>query len=185
MGRIGKRLIAVPGGVEIKVTDGAVLVKGPRGELLQSYDPRIKIEVKDNKVQTLCGSRDPKLLALQGLYNSLIKNMIEGVTSGYEKRLEMVGVGYRVAKEGKNLQIQIGFSHPVTIAPPEGVELATEGVNKIIVKGSNKQLVGEIAAEIRRIREVEPYKGKGIKYAGEYVKKKAGKAAKAAAGGAA
>jgi len=184
MGRIGKRSIVVPGGVEIQVKDGTILVKGPKGSLSQGYDPRIKIEVKENKVQTLCGSKDPKLLALQGLYNSLIKNMIEGVTSGYEKRLEMVGVGYRVAKQGKNLQIQIGFSHPVVIEPPEGVELVAEGANKIIVKGSDKQLVGEIAAEIRRIREVEPYKGKGIKYAGEHVRKKAGKAAKAAAGGA-
>jgi large subunit ribosomal protein L6 len=182
MGRIGKRLIEIPKGVEVKVVDGTIQVKGPKGNLVQEYNALIKIEVKDNKVQTVCKSRDPKLLALQGLYNSLVKNMVEGVTSGFEKKLEMVGVGYRAAKQGKNLQIQIGYSHPVIVEPPEGIELQLEGVNKITVKGIDKQLVGEIAAEIRRIREVEPYKGKGIKYAGERVRKKAGKAAKAAVG---
>ncbi len=131
---------------------------------------------------TTVQSTDQKAAALQGLYNSLIKNMIIGVTQGYEKKLEMVGVGYRAAKQGKSLQLQIGYSHPRVTAPPEGIELSTEGTNKIIVKGTDKQVVGEIAAEIRRVREVEPYKGKGIRYAGEVVRKKAGKAAKAAAG---
>jgi len=164
------------------VEDGKIKVKGPKGSLTQEYNPQIKLEVKESKVYTLCGSRDPKLLALQGLYNSLVKNMLDGVTNGFEKKLEMVGVGYRAIKQGKNLQIQIGYSHPVIVEPPEGIELQVEGVNKITVKGIDKQVVGEIAAEIRRIREVEPYKGKGIKYAGERVRKKAGKAAKAAAG---
>lgn len=182
MGRIGKRLIQIPGGVEVKVVDGKIQVKGPKGVLVQEYNPRIKIEIKENKVHTLCEAKDPKISALQGLYNSLVKNMIEGVTGGFEKKLEMVGVGYRAAKQGKNLQIQIGFSHPVVVEPPEGVELLTEGVNKITIKGIDKQLVGEVAAKIRRIRKVEPYKGKGIRYAGERVRKKAGKAAKAAAG---
>jgi large subunit ribosomal protein L6 len=182
MGRIGKREIEVPPGVEVKVIDGTIQVKGPKGALTQEYRPVIKIEVKDGHVLTLCQSRDPKVLALQGLYNSLVKNMILGVTNGFEKKLEMVGVGYRAAKQGKNLQISIGYSHPVIVEPPAGIELEVEGVNKITVKGVDKQLVGEIAAEIRRIREVEPYKGKGIKYAGERVRKKAGKAAKAAAG---
>ncbi len=182
MGRIGKRLIEIPKGVEIKVEDGKVRVKGPRGVLSMEYREVIKIEVKDNKVQTLCESKDKKMLALHGLYNSLVENMIEGVTSGFEKELEMVGVGYRAVKQGKNLQIQIGYSHPVMVEPPEGIELLVEGANKISVKGLDKQLVGEIAAEIRRIREVEPYKGKGIKYAGEPVRKKAGKAAKVAGG---
>ncbi len=183
MGRIGKRLIQIPSGVEVKVVDGKIQVKGPKGTLVQEYNPRIKMEVKENKVHTLCEAKDQKILALQGLYNSLVKNMIEGVINGFEKKLEMVGVGYRVAKQGKNLQFQIGYSHPVIIEPPEGIELLAEGVNKITVKGINKQLVGEVAAKIRRIRKVEPYKGKGIKYAGERVRKKAGKAAKAAAGG--
>jgi len=182
MGRIGKRLLEIPKGVEVKVIDGTIQVKGPKGLLTQEYNHAIKIEVKDNKVTTLVQSKDPKVSALQGLYNSLVKNMMIGVTEGFEKKLEMVGVGYRAAKQGKNLQLQIGYSHPVIIEPPEGIELATEGANKIIIKGTNKQLVGEIAAEIRRVREVEPYKGKGIRYVGEVVRKKAGKAAKAAAG---
>ena len=182
MGRIGKRIIEIPKGVEVKVRDGKIEVKGPKGSLVQEYNPQIKIEVKENKLQTICVSKDPKLLAQQGLFNSLIKNMMDGITNGFEKRLEIVGVGYRAAKQGKNLQIRIGYSHPVVIEPPEGIELQLEGTNKITVKGIDKQLVGEIAAEIRRVREVEPYKGKGIKYAGERVRKKAGKAAKAAAG---
>lgn len=185
MGRIGKRLIEIPKGVEVKVLDGKIQVKGPKGLLAQEYNHAVKIEVTDGKVATLCQSKDPKIAALQGLYNSLVKNMIEGVTNGFEKRLEMIGVGYRAAKQGKNLQISIGYSHPVIVEPPEGVELAVEGTNKIVVKGIDKQVVGEIAAEIRMIREVEPYKGKGIRYAGEVVRKKAGKAAKAAGAGAA
>jgi len=185
MGRIGKRLIEIPKGVEVKVLDGTVQVKGPKGLLVQDYNHAIKIEVAEGKVATLCQSKDPKISALQGLYNSLLKNMIEGVINGYEKKLEMIGVGYRAAKQGKNLQISIGYSHPVIVEPPEGIELAVEGTNKIVVKGIDKQVVGEIAAEIRRIREVEPYKGKGIRYVGEVVRKKAGKAAKAAGAGAA
>jgi large subunit ribosomal protein L6 len=182
MGRIGKRKLEIPKGVEIKVTNGNIQVKGPKGVLNQEYLIVIKVEVKENSVTTLCESRDPKVLALQGLYNSLIKNMIDGVTNGFEKKLEMIGVGYRAAKQGKSLQIQIGYSHPVSVDPPEGIELLVEGNNKITVKGIDKRLVGEIAAEIRRIREVEPYKGKGIRYVGERVRKKAGKAAKAAGG---
>ena len=172
----------IPKGVTVKVVDGTINVLGPKGTLTQQYNHAIKIEVKDGKVQTSCASKDPKVLALQGLYNSLVKNMIEGVMNGFEKKLEMVGVGYRAAKQGKGLQILIGYSHPVNVEPPEGIELGVEGTNKISVKGMDKRLVGEIAAEIRRIREVEPYKGKGIRYAGEQVRKKAGKAAKVAAG---
>jgi len=182
MGRIGNRQLEIPKGVEVKVQDGQLQVKGPRGSLVQGYRPAINVEVKDGKVLTLCSAKDPQSRALQGLYNSLAKNMIEGVTNGYEKRLEMVGVGYRAVKQGKNLQIQIGYSHPVIVEPPEGIELQVEGNTKIVVKGIDKQVVGEIAAEIRSIRKPEPYKGKGIRYAGEHVRKKAGKAAKAALG---
>jgi large subunit ribosomal protein L6 len=182
MGRIGKRIIEVPKEVQVKVDHGKVQVKGPKGTLEQEYNLAIKLELKDGKLQTICQSRDPKIVALQGLYNSLLQNMIQGVTKGFEKDLEMVGVGYRAAKQGKNLQLQIGYSHPVIIEPPAGIDIEVQGTNKIKVKGLDKQVVGEIAAEIRRIREVEPYKGKGIKYAGERVRKKAGKAAKAAVG---
>jgi large subunit ribosomal protein L6 len=183
MGRIGKRIIEIPGGVEVKVKDGEIQVKGPKGTLSQTYRPSIKVQIEGNKVSTLYEGNDPKGLALQGLYNSLLKNMILGVTQGFEKNLEIVGVGYRAVKQGKSLQLQMGYSHPIVIDPPEGIEIAVAGTNKISIKGIDKRLVGEVAAEIRSIREVEPYKGKGIKYAGEIVRKKAGKAAKAAAGG--
>ncbi|MFH1826609.1 MAG: 50S ribosomal protein L6 [bacterium] len=185
MARIGKRLIQIPKGVQVEIANGVVKVKGPKGTLVQDYKQAITIEVEGDKIKTLCLAKDPKILALQGLYNSLITNMIEGVTNGFEKRLEMVGVGYRVAKQGKGLQIAIGYSHPVMVEAPEAIELTTEGTNKIIVKGIDKQVVGEVAAKIRRIRKVEPYKGKGIKYVGERVRRKAGKAAKAAGGAAA
>lgn len=172
----------MPKGVEVKVIDGRIEVKGPKGTLLQAYNRAIKIESKEGKVQTISASNDPKDRAMQGLYNSLIFNMIKGVTLGFEKNLEMVGVGYRAAKQGKDLHLSIGFSHPVVIQPPAGIELEVQGQNKIKVKGMDKCVVGEIAAEIRSIRKPEPYKGKGIRYAGEVVRKKAGKAAKAAAG---
>ncbi|PIS29617.1 50S ribosomal protein L6 [Candidatus Saganbacteria bacterium CG08_land_8_20_14_0_20_45_16] len=182
MGRIGKRELKIPSGVNVSVAGGQVTVKGPKGQLVQSYVPKIEIAVKGDLVTTGCRSTNPKALALQGLYNSIILNMIKGVIEGYEKKLEMVGVGYRAAKEGRNMQIQIGYSHPVFVEAPAGIEFMIEGTNKISVKGIDKQLVGEVAAKIRRIRKVEPYKGKGIRYAGEKVRKKAGKAAKAASG---
>ena len=180
MGRIGKRELIVPAGVEVKVLATSFQIKGPKGTLIQEYNPAIKIEFKDGKLTTLCHSNDQKTLALQGLYNSLAKNMIDGVTKGFEKKLELVGVGYRVAKQGKDLQLAMGYSHPVPITAPAGIEFEIEGQTKITVKGIDKQVVGEIAAIIRGVRKVEPYKGKGIRYHGEKVRKKAGKAAKAA-----
>jgi len=182
MGRIGKRIITIPAGVDVAVNDGKIVVKGPKGTLEQAYNLAIKVTVEAGKVATLTQSRDPKDASLQGLYNSLINNMIDGVTKGFEKRLEIEGVGYRAALQGKNLQLQMGFSHPVIIQTPAGIEIVVEGTNKISVKGIDKQLVGAVAAEIRQVREVEPYKGKGLRYAGEVVRRKAGKAAKAAAG---
>ncbi|MBI5399822.1 50S ribosomal protein L6 [Candidatus Saganbacteria bacterium] len=182
MGRIGKRELIVPPGVEIKISAASFQVKGPKGTLAQEYKPGIKIEFKDGKLLTICHSKDPQALALQGLYNSLAKNMIDGVTKGFEKRLELVGVGYRAAKQGKGLQMSLGYSHPIIIEPPAGIDFEVEGQNKITVKGIDKQLVGELAAEIRQMRKVEPYKGKGVRYQGEIVRKKAGKAAKTASG---
>jgi large subunit ribosomal protein L6 len=182
MGRIGKRLLAIPNGVEVKIGDSTISVKGPKGSLKQAYLPTIKLKVEDGKVATLCESEDRKVKALQGLYNSLIKNMLEGVTNGFQKDLEMVGVGYRATLQGKKLQLALGYSHPILIDPPDGIVFEVEGTNKIKVKGSDRWLVGEIAARIRRFREVEPYKGKGIKYLGEVVRRKAGKAAKAVGG---
>lgn len=185
MPRIGNRLLELPKGVEIKVDAGQVMIKGPKGSLIQPFDPRVEVKVVDGKVATLAPGRDKSSRSLQGLYNSLIRNMIEGVTKGFEKQLELNGVGYRAQMQGKKLNIQIGYSHPVEVEPPEGITFEVEANTRIRVKGLDKQLVGKLAAEIRAIREVEPYKGKGIKYAGEFVRKKAGKAAKAATGGAA
>lgn len=182
MVRIGKRILEIPDGVEVKVEDGKVAVKGPKGVLIQSYNPAVSVKIDGNKVLTLCEARDPRSRALHGLYNSLIKNMLDGVTRGFEKTLELIGIGYRAAMQGKKLQIQIGYSHPVEVDPPEGISFEVEGATKIKVKGVDRQKVGQVAAEIRSVREIEPYKGKGIKYLGEVVRRKAGKAAKAAAG---
>lgn len=183
MGRIGKRALEIPQGVEVKVEDRKVIVKGPKGTLIQSYLPEVQVKVENNKILTICESDDRKVLALQGLYNSLIKNMLDGVTKGFEKSLDLVGVGYRAQMQGKKLQLQVGYSHPVEVDPPEGITFETEGTTRIKVKGIDKQLVGQVAAEIRKIRKVEPYKGKGIRYVGEVVRRKAGKAAKAVGAG--
>ena len=183
MARIGKRLLEIPAGVEVKVSDGLISVKGPKVTLSQAYLPAVKIEVKDNKVATICQADDQQSRSLHGLYNSLIKNMIVGVTTGFIKELDLVGVGYRAQMQGKKLQLQLGFSHPVEVEPPAGVTFEVTGGTRIIVKGADRQKVGQIAAEIRLLREVEPYKGKGIKYLNEIVRRKAGKAAKAGAGG--
>jgi len=184
MGKIGKRLIEIPEKVEARIQDGIIEVKGPKGVLKQEVRPVIKLEIKDKKIATLCESRDPKALALQGLYNSLVENMITGVTEGFIRRLEMVGVGYRAIKQGKDLQLQLGFSHPIIFVTPAGIDIKVEGTNKIVIEGIDRQLVGEVAAKIRRFRKVEPYKGKGIRYEGEVVRRKAGKAAKTAGGAA-
>ena len=184
MGRIGKRILEIPKGVEVKVVADKVVIKGPKGTLEQTYLPAIKVVVENNTVKTLCQNDSKKAQALQGLYNSLITNMIKGVTEGFEKRLEIVGVGYRAAKQGKSLQLQMGYSHPVIIEPPPGVEIAVEGNTKVVVSGTDKQAVGQVASTIKKVRSVEPYKGKGIRYAGQRVRKKAGKAAKVAGGAA-
>jgi len=183
MGRIGKRQLVIPAGVEVKVAGGEIHVKGPKGTLVQTYVPAIEIKVAEGKVLTLCTADDTKTAALQGLYNSLIKNMIVGVTAGFQKELDLVGVGYRAAMQGKKLQIQVGYSHPVEIDPPVGIEFAVASNTRIVVKGTDRQKVGQMSAVIRQIRKVEPYKGKGIRYVGEVVRRKAGKAAKAVSAG--
>jgi large subunit ribosomal protein L6 len=186
MGRIGKRIIDIPAGVEVKISDGKIEVKGPKGTLVQEFLPMVEMTVADKKLQTLCQSPDRQAVALQGTYNALVKNMIAGVTTGFQKELDMVGVGYRAVMQGKKLQLQVGYSHPIEFEPPAGVEFAVDKNTRIVIKGLDRQVVGQIAAEIRQVREVEPYKGKGIKYVNEVVRRKAGKAAKAAgaAGGA-
>ncbi|HVN67238.1 MAG TPA: 50S ribosomal protein L6 [Candidatus Sulfotelmatobacter sp.] len=183
MARIGKKILTIPAGVEIKVEGGRVTVKGAKATLTQTIDPVILVKIDGGKVTTVYTGDDKQGLSLQGTYNSLINNMIQGVTKGFEKTLDLVGVGYRAALAGKKLSLQLGYSHPVEVDPPAGVTFEVAGGTRIIVRGADRQKVGQTAAEIRLLREVEPYKGKGIKYLGEIVRRKAGKAAKAGAGG--
>src|SRR3989338_7424493 len=183
MGRIGKRILAIPDKVEVKVDDGKITVKGPKGTLTQDFRPEIEIKVEGKNVLTVCRAEGNGPAALQGTYNALVKNMLTGVTAGFTKELELMGVGYRASLQGKKLAVQVGFSHPVEFDPQEGIEFTVTGNTKVVIKGADRQQVGAVAAEIRRIRAVGPYKGKGIKYAGEVVRRKAGKAAKATVGG--
>jgi large subunit ribosomal protein L6 len=180
MSRIGKQPIAIPEGVTIDVTDGTVTVKGPGGELTQRVDRDMRIVIDGGEVRVERPSDERNHRALHGLTRSLIANMVEGVTKGFERRLEIQGVGYRAALRGSDLELQVGYSHPVTVTPPAGIEFEVPAPNRIVVRGIDKQLVGEIAATVRKVRKPEPYKGKGIRYEGEYVRKKAGKAAKGA-----
>ena len=177
MSRIGKQPVPVPSGVDVSVDGLAVTVKGPKGELTQVMPEGVAIAVDgDEVVVTRIGeTRDER--SRHGLVRSLIANMVEGVTNGYSKKLEMVGVGYRAAKKGKDLELQVGFSHPVLIEAPDGITLDAPEQTQITVTGIDKTLVGQVAANIRKVRPPEPYKGKGIKYEGEVIRRKAGKAA--------
>jgi large subunit ribosomal protein L6 len=180
MSRIGIKPIPVPNGVTIEIGAGNdVSVKGPKGQLQQKLTPRIEIVQEDGVVRVKRSSEDREVKALHGLTRSLLNNMVVGVTDGYTKALEIQGVGYRAQMQGKNLVLNVGYSHPVNMVPPEGITFAVEGNNRVLVSGINKQVVGEEAARIRGVRPPEPYKGKGIRYAGEFVRRKAGKAGKA------
>ena len=181
MSRIGKQPIEVPGDVQVDIADGNVVtIKGPRGSLTSTMHPDMTILVDDGVITVERPDNEGFHRSLHGLTRSLIANMVEGVTKGYEKRLAIVGVGYRAALKGKALEVQVGFSHPVTVPATDGIEFETPTPTQIVVRGNDKQLVGEMAANIRKIRKPEPYKGKGIRYENEYVRKKAGKAAKGA-----
>ena len=179
MSRIGRTPITVAAGVEVKV-DGAnvVTVKGPKGTLTQAIHPNMTIEVNGAEVNVTRPNDEKENRALHGLSRTLIANMVEGVTKGYEKKLEVNGVGYRVAKEGKKLVMNLGYSHPVVMTEIDGVTFETPDANTIFVKGIDKQLVGQVAAQVREKRPPEPYKGKGIKYADEHIRRKAGKTGK-------
>jgi large subunit ribosomal protein L6 len=180
MSRIGKQPITIPDGVKVDLQGDRMTVTGPRGTLHQALHPRMRVTVEDGTVSVARPSDERLDKSLHGLTRTLIANMVDGVTQGFEKRLEIQGVGYRAALQGKDIELQVGFSHPVRIAAPEGIEFEVPAPNRIAVRGIDKQLVGEIAATIRKVRKPEPYKGKGIRYEGEYVRKKAGKAAKGA-----
>ena len=180
MSRIGKQPIEIPSGVEVSVDGSRVTVTGPRGTLEQTFHAEVRIVVDDGVVRVERPSDDGFHRALHGLTRTLIFNMVEGVTKGYEKRLEIVGVGYRAALRGQDLELAVGFSHPVPFPSPQGIEFEVPAPTRIVIRGNDKQLVGEVAANIRKSRKPEPYKGKGIRYEGEHVRKKAGKAAKGA-----
>lgn len=178
MSRIGKKPIDIPAGVKVSVDKNTVYVEGPKGKLEQDIHYKAVVAV-DGNVVNVERTDDTKLgRSVHGLTRTLIHNMVEGVTNGYVKKLEIVGVGYRVAQKGKDLDFSLGFSHPVVVAPPAGIEFVAESQTKIAVKGIDKQLVGQVAANIRSLRAPEPYKGKGIRYEGEYILRKAGKTGK-------
>ena len=177
MSRIGKQPIEIPDGVNVAVDPGRVTVNGPLGELTQMVPARIKIEKQDGQLVVTRPTERGDDRALHGLTRSLVANMVEGVTSGFEKRLEIQGVGYRASLRGTALELNVGFSHPVVIDAPAGITFDVPTQNEVIVKGIDKQQVGEIAAEVRDVRPPEPYKGKGIRYQGEYVRRKVGKRA--------
>jgi large subunit ribosomal protein L6 len=178
MSRIGKQPISVPDGVTVSLGPGRVTVNGPKGELAQDVSTRMQIAEDDGALTvTRPTDRGPDR-ALHGLTRSLIANMVEGVTEGFERRLEIQGVGYRAKLAGKALELNVGYSHPVTVPAPDGIEFEVPQPTQIIVRGIDKQLVGETAARIRRVRPPEPYKGKGIRYEGEQIRRKVGKTGK-------
>jgi large subunit ribosomal protein L6 len=178
MSRIGRMPIDVPAGVTVSIDGQHVMVKGPKGELALTVSEPIQVALEDNQVVVTRPNEERLSKSLHGLTRTLISNNIVGVTQGYEKKLEVVGTGYRVASKGQSLELSLGFSHSVTVDPPDGISFAVEGNDKITVMGIDKQAVGEVAANIRKLRKPEPYKGKGVRYAGEQVRRKAGKAGK-------
>ncbi|WEG12659.1 50S ribosomal protein L6 [Pullulanibacillus sp. KACC 23026] len=179
MSRIGLKPTEVPNDVTVTIgEDNAVTVKGPKGELSFNFHPEMKIEMTDNTIQVSRPSDSKAHKSLHGTTSSLISNMVQGVTKGYERNLELVGVGYRASKQGKNLVLNVGYSHPVEIVPEEGIDIEVQGNNKVSVKGISKERVGAVAANIRAVRPPEPYKGKGIRYEGEKVRRKEGKTGK-------
>jgi large subunit ribosomal protein L6 len=179
--RIGRKPIEIPKGVTVTVKEKTVAVKGPKGELIETVHPDIGVEVKNQQVLITRISDGGKNRALHGLWRALIQNMITGVTVGYSKKLEIVGVGYRAEMKGTRLNLLLGFSHPILFAAPEGIKIEAPTQTSILISGNHKQLVGLVAAKIRSFRPPEPYKGKGVKYEGEYIRRKAGKAAATAA----
>lgn len=178
MSRIGKQPIPVPSGVEVAINGNEVSVKGPKGTLTQTFDKDMIIELEDGAIVVKRPSDERRHRSLHGLTRTLIANMVQGVSEGFQKELEIVGVGYRAALKGSDLDLSLGFSHPVVVKPEEGITFEVPAPTKIVVKGIDKQRVGQVAAEIRKIRPPEPYKGKGVRYAGEHVRRKLGKAAK-------
>ncbi len=177
MSRIGKLPVEIPSNVTVSLADNVLSVKGPKGELKKGFSNKIKLEYKDNQISVTRSNDHRESRSLHGLTRSLINNMVEGVTNGFTKKLEIVGVGFKAESKGKNLILTIGYSHPIVMSFPDDVSVTTPTPNEILISGFDKEIVGKIAAKIRSFRKPEPYKGKGIKYSGEYVRRKAGKTA--------
>ena len=178
MSRIGKMPVSIPAGVEVKNENNLITVKGPKGELTKQFDKDLTIEVANGTVTVTRPSDDKRHRSLHGLTRTLIHNMVEGVTNGYSKTLEIEGVGYRASKSGNTVTLNLGFSHPVTLEETESIKIDVPQPNKLVISGIDKQAVGQFAAEVREKRPPEPYKGKGIRYAGEHIIRKEGKAGK-------
>ncbi len=177
MSRIGKQPVALPKGVEVSVDGATVRVKGPKGELSLEVHPEMAVAVEDGEIKVTRPSDQARHKALHGLTRSLVSNMVEGVTDGFTRTLEIVGVGYRAEKKGNALGLSLGFSHPVQFDPPSGINIEVPNPTTVVVQGADKQMVGQVAAVIRGYRPPEPYKGKGIRYQGEQIRRKAGKTA--------
>lgn len=179
MSRIGKQIIALPSGVEVSIDGNHVKVKGPKGELQYTHNPEVKIVINEGALEVKCVSDSPQASAMHGLTRALLNNMVIGVSSGFKKELQIIGVGYRAQISGKKLTLNLGFSHPIELTIPEGLtaEMDKDQKNTLVVSGIDRQLVGQFSANIRSFRPPEPYKGKGIRYSDEYVARKAGKSA--------
>lgn len=177
MSRIGNKVIAVPAGVNVSIKDTVCTVKGPKGELSFGFDPRISPTLEDGTLSFSREADTKELKSLHGLTRSMVWNMVEGVTDGFQKNLQIEGVGFKVELRGQNLLLNLGYSHPILFMPPEGIEFVVNTATAFSVKGIDKQLVGQVAAKARQLRKPEPYKGKGVRYEGEYIRRKAGKAA--------
>ncbi len=180
MSRIGKLPVKIPSGVTVNVRDHTLVVKGSKGELTRTVHPDMRVAVEQDEVVVRRPTESKLHRSLHGLTRTLVANMIDGVSRGYEKQLELVGVGYRAAKQGEDLVLTVGYSHPVRYAVPQGITIEVPEATKVIIRGTNKEVVGQVTAEIRKVRPPEPYKGKGILYRGERVRRKAGKTGKTA-----
>ncbi|MFH0887101.1 MAG: 50S ribosomal protein L6 [bacterium] len=183
MSRFAEKAIDIPKGVEIKFAGDKMVVKGPKGTLERPFHNHVTYKIEGDKIKFMSDSDEKSISALHGMYRATMAWMVDGVTKGFSKELELIGVGYRAALQGKKLSFSLGFSHPVEVDPPAGITFTVAGQNKVTISGIDKEVVGETAAKIRSIRKVEPYKGKGIRYTNEQVRRKAGKAAKAGGAG--
>ena len=177
MSRVGKQPITIPDAVTLDIKDGVVTAKGPKGDLSVAISKELKTTLKDGTLTIERPSEEKRFREIHGLYRTLVSNIVVGVTDGFEKRLEIVGVGYRAEMKGKSILLSVGYSHDILFRPLDEIEISTEGNNVVVIKGIDKQLVGQVAAKLRSFRPPEPYKGKGIRYVGEQVRRKAGKTA--------